>query len=132
MSSLLKQIRELNGGRIAKDLELAMQEVLYGVMSTRGKGDITLKLKVEFEEDAHNHRSIAMQGEVKHTVPRPTRTKQTHYVIEHGSGMRLTRQDPSQPKLKGMDGDDDESSDTVKHAAKILDNQRKASGEKTA
>lgn len=104
--SALSTLKGLNNGRVMDDLERSLHEVLQGVISTNGKGEVTLRLKVEFEEEDGARCAVAINGEVKNKVPRAGRPKQTHYVTgleEDGAHLGLTRRDPSQPPLKGTE-----------------------------
>jgi hypothetical protein len=114
--NLLATLKRLNGGKLAFDLEQAMDEVLRGVLATGAKGEVHLKLKVEMGESDANFASVSVCGEVKNKVPRAARNKQTHYVQGMHSPdamLSLTRRDPSQPPLPGMEEDSAEHGETV-------------------
>lgn len=129
--SALRMLQELNGGRVMGDLNQSLSEVLAGVVSTGGKGEVTLKLKVEFEEENGQNCAVAVQGEVKHKVPRASKPKQTHYVkgLSSDSGLlSLSRRDPSQPTLPGMPEEDGEA-EPQRRTVEVIDGQSRAAAD---
>lgn len=95
MKSAIQLIREADRGQLMTDFEEALEEIVEGIESYGGTGEITIKLKLKKKGDAY-----LVASELRHNVPQPPRVEALFFF--NVDERELTRKDPRQPVLPSV------------------------------
>jgi len=99
-SDLLEAILAMKNGQVAADLNNKFNEVLHSVLNTAGKGELTIKFKIEPSRLAIGGAVVEVEAshECKLKKPEPKIGRSIFFVGPDG---RLTRDNPDQEALFG-------------------------------
>lgn len=101
--SFLGVLKTLREGSTVGELELELIALIEKVKATGKTGELVLKLKLEVAEKGDFgdvSTRIAIHDEIKVTEPKPKRMASVFFADQEN---RLSRRDPRQPALPGME-----------------------------
>lgn len=98
MNDLLNVILEMRGGQVASDISSKFDEVLKAVIETGGKGELTIKLKIQPSKMAMGGAVVEVETEHETKMKKPELAigRSVFFVTKEG---RLTRDDPAQTAM---------------------------------
>lgn len=100
MADILRTIFDMRNGEVAADISRKWDEVLKAVLESRGKGELTIKLKIEPSKCAIGGAvlEVATSHECKLKKPELAVGQALFFVTSDGE---LTRDDPAQVAMFG-------------------------------
>lgn len=99
-NAFLQLLTELEGGQTQNDLAQAVTNMV-GEVRSRGKGG-TITIKLTFTPPRANSAQMGVVVDVKEKPPAPERDITVLYADDNN---QLSRRDPRQPRLSGVEAD---------------------------